>query len=479
MNIEQTKPDYTIDEQYLVEYPIRLLKFILRKLKIKKLFAKHIHDPRSKVSVYALISLLMHGLFTHIFRSPSKHEFQLKLLRPEASVAVAKFNGNSNYCPCTRTVDDVLNNLEPNDFLPILPAIFRSLCRAKVFQLHPELISEGEFGVAIDAHVTHVYYDHSQHPCQTCPYCLKRTHGNKTWYLHMDVVASFVAPNGFQIPLIFHRIQARPEWGQLSENKWKQECERTAFPFLIEELRRQFPRLSFCIHLDSLYATDPNLTLLEDLNMGYSIVRKAKVLKTVGEDCEGLKQFSKPVEVEAENRRFKVSQTIYFFNDIAYRQHSLSIIQLDEYAEKKPSKRFAKVTSRQTHWEWIVRRYLTPTNVSATAAGSRTRWKQENLFNDLQRRGFAICHDFNRAPTAQTVRSYLILIAYAICAILTYSRWGKLILSKGAMTIIHMMTEMLEDLTRIPEEILFKQRDPGQLRWGTDPPAIVVRTINY
>jgi len=46
--------------------------------------------------------------------------------------------------------------------------------------------------------------------------------------------------------------------------------------------------------------------------MGYSIVRKAKVLKTVGEDCEGLKQFSKPVEVEAENRRFKIS---YSYDD--------------------------------------------------------------------------------------------------------------------------------------------------------------------
>jgi hypothetical protein len=257
----------------------------------------------------------MHGLFTHIFRSPSKHDFQLNLLRPEASAAVAKFNGDNNCCPCTRTVDDVFNNLEPNDFLPILPAIFRYLCRAKVFQLHPELIPGGEYGVAIDAHVTH--------------------------------------------------------------------------------------------------------------------------------------------------------------------EHSLSIIQLDEHAEKKTSKRFAKVTSKHTHWEWIVHRYLTPTNVSATAAQSRTRWKQEDLFNDLQHRGFAICHDFNRAPSAQSVRNYLILIAYAICTILTYSRLGKLILSKGTMTIIHMMTEMLEDLTRIPEAILFKCRDPGQLRWGTDPPEIVVRAINY
>ncbi|MDR3623996.1 MAG: hypothetical protein P4L16_02515, partial [Chlamydiales bacterium] len=44
------------------------------------------------------------------------------------------------------------------------------------------------------------------------------------------------------------------------------------------------------------------------------------------------------------------------------------------------------------------------------ATRSRIRWKEEDLFNDLQCRGFAIRHDFNRAPVAQSVRIYLILI---------------------------------------------------------------------
>lgn len=470
MNIEQVSLDRTTDREYYVEYPIRLLKFVLRKLKIKELFKQYIHDPRSRVDEYDLACLLMHGLFTHIFKSPSKHHFQLNFLRPEASAAIAKFNGSTNRCPCTRTLDDVLNNLNPHDFQPILPAIFRFLCRKKVFQLHPEFIPGGEYAVAIDAQVTHVYHNHSQHPCQSCAYCLKRTRGDKVWYIHLDLVASFIAPNGLQIPLILHRIRARPEWGQLSDNKWKQECERTAFPALLKELRCQFPRLPFCIHLDSLYATDPTLTLLEELHLGYSIVKKTKVLKTVEEDCGGLKPFSEPLKVESEDKRFKIRQIIYFFNDIVYRQHNLSIIQLDEKAEKKPSKRFAKVKSKKTHWEWIVHQHLTSANVKEAAARSRIRWKQEDLFNDLQIRGFNICHDFNRATVAQTVRTYLILIAYAICTILIHSRWGELILSKGTMTVIFMMEQMLKDLIYTPKEILFKWSDTGQMRWGTDPP---------
>lgn len=473
MNIDYFDPNPTTNTQNVVEFPIRLLKFVLKKLKIRELFQKHIRDPRSRVDQYDLVFLLMHGLLTHIFRSPSKHKFFLNLLKPRASAAVAKFNGNSDHCPCVRTLDDLLINLNPEDFQPILPSIFRFLCRDKLFQLHPELIPQGKYAVNIDGQVTHTYHEHSQHPCQNCPYCLKRTRGDKTWYVHLDIVASFVAPNGLQIPLLFHRVRARPEWGQLGEDKWKQECERTAFPFLLRELRHQFPRLPFCIHLDALYATDPNLTLLKELGMGYSIVKKVKVLKTVGEDCRGLQTLSEPLQLDVESKRFNIHQTIRFFNDIPYRQHSLSIIQLDENAEKKPSKRFAKVTSKKTHWEWIVHQHLNATNAGGIAAGARIRWKEEDLFNDVQHRGFAICHDFNRTPAAQLIRTYLILIAYAICSILTHSSLGKSILSTG-ITITFMMEKMLMDLIYVAEEILFRRRDPKQLRFGKDPPTAII-----
>ena len=366
MTVDQAKPNHTTDSKYVGEYPIRLLKFILKKLKIRELFCRYIRDPRSRVDEYELEFLLMHGLLTHLSRSQSKNKFQLHLLRPSASATVAKFNGHQNRCPCTRTLDDVLINLNPDDFQPILPAIFRSLCRGKVFQLHPEFLAQGEYPITIDAQVVHIYGEHSQHPCQSCPYCLKRTRGNKTWYVHSDVVASFVAPNGLQIPLLFHRIRARPEWGQLGEKRWKQECERTAFPILLKELKRQFPRLRMCIHLDALYATDANFTLLEELGMDYSIVRKAKVLKTVGENCKGLERFCKPVQVDVENRCFKIHQYIRFFNDIPYREHNLSIIELDESAERKPSKRFAKIKSKKTHWEWIVHQHLSHANYPFT-----------------------------------------------------------------------------------------------------------------
>ena len=207
MNANSSKTNCITNQQNNVEYPVKFLKFLLKKLKIKELFKQHIRDPRVRVDNYDLPSLLMFGLQTHLFRSPSKHKFHLHLLRQEASRAVAKFSGiEVNSSPCTRTLDDVILNLNSEDFKPLLPAIFRFLCRQKVFQLHPELIPQGEYAITIDAQVTHTYHENSQHPCQCCPNCLKRTRGEKVWYLHYDLVASFVAPNGLQkktnVPLL-------------------------------------------------------------------------------------------------------------------------------------------------------------------------------------------------------------------------------------------------------------------------------------
>jgi hypothetical protein len=59
-----------------VEHPVRSLKFILKKLRIKELF-NQVHDPRSRANEYSLTDLLMHGLSSHLFRAPSKNKFHL------------------------------------------------------------------------------------------------------------------------------------------------------------------------------------------------------------------------------------------------------------------------------------------------------------------------------------------------------------------------------------------------------------------
>lgn len=87
----------------------------------------------------------------------------------------------------------------------------------------------------------------------------------------------------------------------------------------------------------------------------------------------------------------------------------------------------------------------------------------------MKNRGFAICHDFNRAPHIQTIRMYLVLIAYAISSILTHSLLIKDILSKG-YTILFLMKQMLNDLIYIADSALSVSHQSIQLRFAKDPP---------
>jgi hypothetical protein len=464
MNTEALNPNCNANQDFF-EYPVRSLIFLLKKLKIRRLLERNIKDPRSTINrSYSLYSLIMRGLSIPLFRSCSKNDFSQNFKRFEAKKAFAKYASiDQESVPCTRSPDNLFLKINPDDFHNILPELFNHLRSKKLFQLHPELIPNGKYHFSIDAHQSHTYHENSQHPCQCCPYCLKRTRGNKTWYVHLEVIALFTAPNGLQIPVLCHRIRAKPEWGMLDEKRWKQECEQSAFPIVARKLRELFPRLNIFLLLDSLYATEPNFTLLEDLKMGYSIVKKTTVLTTVGSDCNGLKLLSNPVFRSSSKKHFDINQTIYIFNDVAYRGHNLNVIQLDEEAIKKNSKRFAKITSRNTHWEWIVSDRLTGKNVGAISDRLRLRWKEEDFFNTAERRGFYMNHDFCRAPTSQTIWFYLILLAMAICSILEHSTLNMIF---KKTTISFVMRQMLNDLLYVKDYVLYECSFPKQLRFA-------------
>jgi hypothetical protein len=464
MDTKAPNPDYNPDQSFF-KYPVRSLIFLLKKLKIRWLLERNIKDPRSTINrTYDLYSLLMRGFSIPLFRSRSKHDFSQNFKRPDAKKAFAKYASiDQENIPCTRSQDDLFLEINPDDFQTILSDLFSYLRNQKLFKLHPELIPNGEYHINIDAHQSHTYHENSQHPCKCCPFCLKRSRGDKTWYVHLDVIATFTAPNGLQLPLLFHRVRAKPEWGMLDEKHWKQECEQSAFPLVVRKLRQLFPRLRIHLLLDSLYANDPNFTLLEKLKMGYSIVKKTTVLTSVGSDCDGLKLLSKPVLCSSSNKRFNINQMIYFFNDVAYRGHNLSVIQLDEEAIKKNSKRFAKITSRSTHWEWIVSDRLNRKNVGPISDRSRLRWKEEDFFNTAERRGFYMNHDFCRAPNSQTIWLYLILLAMAICSILEHSTLNMIF---KKTTISFVMRQMLNDLIYVKDCVLYECSFPKQLRFA-------------
>ncbi len=153
-----------------------------------------------------------------------------------------------------------------------------------------------------DGEKIHTYAPVSDHDCQSCSYCLKRTRGDSTWYCHMIVVASLVCPGGFKLPLYVHPVRARSVQGKetSSDDTHKQECELSAFKAIIPTLRERFPRLKMCALLDSLYANGP--ILRKDHHSQWK--REGRLL---GMDC-GMEDNPKKCPTLSRKRAFEVAR---------------------------------------------------------------------------------------------------------------------------------------------------------------------------
>ena len=290
----------------------------------------------------------------------------------DAEAVIAKFAGiDSGELPATRTIDDVLSRLDHEEMNDILMSV-----------------------------------------------------GKEVWYLHMHVMVSIVCPGNVRIPIYLYPIHAKSLTCDetASHEKFKQECELAAFPVILNKIREQFPRLKFCILMDSLYANGPAIKISKKNRMEFMIVRKDGSMKTVGQDCDGLEKISEQkiagqVEENSRDEEKKIKRSFRFFNEVAYQGVKLNVLRFDEWVFDKNGTQLSYV-----HWEWLVSWKLSKKNAPSTARRGRMRWLEEDLFNTLKNRGFNIKHDYSRNSSAQIVWSILIMLAFLITELFVITR---------------------------------------------------------
>lgn len=464
MDTQTLYPHINTKFKNFVEIPARGLNWLLNKLKLRELFKKHVQNPKRSKSIYPSASLLMAGLQIHLFRNPSRHHFYQNLSTPFIHTGNLSFLAGleGNHFPSTRTLEDHYQICNSDQMQSVLFSLFENLIKSKVFTNHSSLLSEGRYLLAIDAFHIHTYHDLSQHPCYCCPYCLKRERNDKKWYVHVIVVASIVCPGGFQFPLFIHRVRKSVTCTSTPDKIFKEECELSSLPIILQAIRKRFPKLNFNLLLDSLYSNSHVLDLVEKLHFDYQIVRKEGSFSSLNEEVEGLKCSPEaPLIVhQFAIKRFKVYQSIQFFNDLipSCSTHRLNILEVEEVSQKKPSKRFAKVHQKKSHWQWIVHSTLNVSNAVTQATRARHRWKEEDLGNTLKNRGFNLKHDFSRHPQAQSIWLYLMFIAFALTSLFLLSEIGHC--SRKKYTITFLMEQMLKDLLRFSFDFLFDFQGP-------------------
>jgi len=448
------------------DIPVRGLTFVLKKLHIYDLFKKYAQDGRTRQGLYSIASLLIVALEMLLFRSSSKNEFyQNRILGRADSYRnlgkIAKIQGEE--FPHSKTIDDAFLSLDPAGLEPILFDIFNQLRWGKLFFNHSSLKKHQAYRLSIDAVWSHHYSTLSQHPCEACPFCLKREHKikdgqTKVWYVHVEIVASLIFENGFQMPLYVHRVRKKQEWEGLSEDNLKQECEQTTLPYVLAKIRTYLPKLHITVLLDGLYSNQTSFDMLERFHFDWDIVLKR--LTSVQDQIDPI---DSAVRFVASNR-FDLTQMAYFTNHIPYHNHFLNAIEFNEHAEKKPSKRFAKVNEKVIHYQWIVNKKIDKTNLFALIEEARSRWQEEDLMNTLKNRGFHIKHDYSRHPSCQTIWKILTFIAFSITSIFLLSDVG--IKARKGATICFLMKQMLQDLSYLSYETIFLCTYPRQLRFS-------------
>ena len=404
---------------------IAFLNVLYKRFGLEELIEKHLADPRAKEGDYTFDAIIKTVLGNCLFLSGSQNSFHTTARKTEEQEKnVADFIGSENgKIPSPKAIDNVMREIDYEQCNNILMDLFERVRLSKLFFNHPELIPDGYHHFAHDAEVIHTYQPDADHDCENCPYCLKRTREEKTWYHHTVLVTSFIAPGGFKLPIYVHPIRAAAvrDKETASDEEHKQQCELSAFKIVVRKIRQRFPKLKICNLLDSLYANGPCIDLHEELNMAFMIVKKDGSMTTVGEDCDGLmkiedhKKTNHLVERFHDGKGKKIERTYDFFNEIDYHGKKINVLRFHE--ERTDRKGDVEITK----WVWISSDEITKKNVAHLTMRGRLRWEEEDQFNTAECRGFNMRHDYSRNPHAQMAWVVILNLALALEHIFIYT----------------------------------------------------------
>ena len=177
--------------------------------------------------------------------------------------------------PHMDTVSDVMKQLAPTHLESLRCHIIKYLLDKRT--LHKFRLMGKYFNIAIDGSGV---YSFDKEPYPNCPYKTSKK-GKRKWYQNV-LEAKIVCMNGFSLSIA-------TEWLKNEKGPLKQDCEQKALNRLLENLKKDFPRLPVCILLDGLFASEPVMTQIKSKAWEFIIVWKDGKLKKVQEQLVDLR----------------------------------------------------------------------------------------------------------------------------------------------------------------------------------------------
>ena len=295
--------------------------------------------------------------------------------------------------PHWKTINDLLERLEPTELDEIIPKLVYRITRMRSFE--NSRIRNKFWHIVVDG--TQLYTFDERH----CEHCLKREFKGddketvvRTEYYHAVLEAKLVINGNIVLSIGTEFVENE------NPDVEKQDCELNAFYRLAEKIKRRFPRLPICLGMDSLYAAGPVFELCKKYCWHFIIRFKDGSIPTVAKEFQILKEMEPSqiwTKIEGD-----ITKSYRYVTNLPYQAHELNMVEYKQSNLKYP---FVFVTDLP----------LTRRNCEQTVLYGRRRWKIENEgFNAQKNHGFALEHMFSENYTAMKNHYYLIQIGHMI-----------------------------------------------------------------
>ena len=290
-------------------------------------------------------------------------------------------NTKLNELPYWETIQDVFINLDINELRNIQKYIVKALMRSKMFDKYK---FNNAFQLLFDGTGL------SNHDYNLNDNCLiRKSKDGKISYYKYVLECKLVA-GSIVISLDSEFIENEK---MLTENE-KQDCETNAFKRMIKRIKKNYPKYTFIITGDALYATIPIINICKKYKWFYIFNLKPDRLKSLNEMFEDNINYNNEVS----------KKDYYLSSNIEFKKNFINVFK---YIETKNNK--------ITIFRYISNLKVTNNNIKEIVILGRKRWKIENEGFYMQKhRTFNISHMNSRNDNAMKCHYFFTQFAHTI-----------------------------------------------------------------
>lgn len=365
-------------------------------------------DPRNQSYItYTQSDLVYMALLKNICSLKSMRQMEECFNEEQCIDTLRYLSGNRHLSemPHYDTLNYYLEKLPPEELSQVRRKMVASLVRRK--QFYKNRLLGKYWRVVLDG--TQLYCFRERH----CENCLKSTvvdeNGKKTEkYYHRVLEAKLLLGEKLVISLGTEFIENE------SEDVKKQDCEINAAKRLLGRIKKEYPRMPFCIQGDALYEVEPVMEICRENGWRYLFTHKDSRQQKVAEAYSWIIK-EEPNEVRNIGKEKGRGR---YANDVDVTAGKKETMNVYEYRYETPE-------GKEICFQWVTDIELTKTNLEEMITAGRGRWKIENEGFNAQKNGIYDIEHLN-SRNSNAMKNHYLLTQIADLVMQVYLAWTPL-----------------------------------------------------